>query len=108
MHFAELNGTPKNNRTQCGFFGEFSTGRVHNLFVKDNVVPETIEGKKRGAPKKANAMTGRIGMRCPEDLVAWLESEGAYRGLGIGDIARMILMEAMHKSQRDEERMNGD
>jgi len=62
-------------------------------------VVDTPQIKKRGAPKKANTMTGRIGMRCPEDLVAWLEFEGSLRGLGIGDMARMILMEAMHRSK---------
>lgn len=53
----------------------------------------------RGRPKKSTSMTGSLAFRCPQDLVDWLEAEGAKRALGVGDVARMFLMEKMHESK---------
>lgn len=55
----------------------------------------------RGRPKKTTTMTGNLAFRCPQHLVDWLEAEGLKRGLGIGDMARMYLLEL--KAQKKEE-----
>lgn len=48
-------------------------------------------------------MTGRLALRVPQDLVDWLEEQGAPKGLGVGDMARMYLLERMSdEKDRDE------
>jgi len=49
-------------------------------------------GRKKGY-RKESAMTGRLALRVPQGLEDWLREEGAKKGLGIGDMARMLLME---------------
>ena len=45
-------------------------------------------------------MNGRLAVRVPQELVDWLEEEGLPKGLGIGDMARMLLMEKMHAKKK--------
>jgi hypothetical protein len=59
-------------------------------------VSDTPEENKRGRKegyRKPNAMKGRVSMRVPQELEDWLHAEGEIRGLGTGDMARMLLME---------------
>lgn len=55
------------------------------------------QAKKRGAPQKATKLTSRVAFRASDDLAAWLEQEGARKGLDVGSFARMLLMNEMHK-----------
>lgn len=63
-------------------------------------MPDNPQEKKRGRKqgyRKENAMTGRIAMRIPIELEDWLREEGAKRGLGIGDVGRMFLIEVWNE-----------
>lgn len=61
---------------------------------------EVKEPKKRGAPKKANTLEGRVVFRSSLELEEWLEDEGELRGLDKGAMARTLLMELMHKGKK--------
>ena len=65
--------------------------------MKEKATP----GRKRGY-RKQNAMAGRIAMRVPQELVDWLDEEGARLGLGVGDMARMYLLERMHATKESD------
>jgi hypothetical protein len=63
---------------------------------------DTPQEKKRGRQlgyRKENSMTGRIALRVPQGLEDWLREEGARKGLGIGDMARMYLMEIWNEQR---------
>lgn len=66
--------------------------------MEDHEPKQSKTGRKTGY-RKANAMTGRIAMRVPKELVDWLEGQGFPKGLGVGDMARMILLEKMSKAK---------
>lgn len=66
--------------------------------MEDQESKQSKAGRKSGY-RKANAMTGRLALRVPQDLVDWLEAQGAPKGLGVGDMARMILLEEMNKTK---------
>ena len=55
---------------------------------------EKKRGRKSGY-RKENAMKAFLAMRIPQHLENWLQEEGEKRGLGIGDMARMLLLERM-------------
>jgi hypothetical protein len=66
--------------------------------LEDQESKQGKAGRKTGY-RKANAMTGRLALRVPQELVDWLEEQGAPKGLGVGDVARMILLEKMHRAK---------
>lgn len=61
---------------------------------------DTPEKKKRGAPLKANKLTGKIAARIPQELEDWLKEEGQKQGLDAGSFARTILMKEMHQAKK--------
>lgn len=61
---------------------------------------EAKEQKKRGAPKKAKPLAGRVAFRSSLELEKWLEDEGELRELDKGTMARTLLVELMHKSKK--------
>ena len=68
--------------------------------MEDHESKQSKTGRKTGY-RKANAMTGRLALRVPQDLVEWLEEQGVPKGLGVGDMARMILLEKMNKAKTE-------
>ena len=67
--------------------------------VESNPEQAVKPGRKTGY-RKANTMTGRLALRVPQELVDWLEEQGLPKGLGVGDMARMFLMEKMNRAKR--------
>jgi len=63
-------------------------------------VSDTKEPKKRGAPKKAKPLEGRVAFRSSLELAEWLEAEGKLHGLDKGAMARTLLMELKNKSKK--------
>lgn len=66
--------------------------------MEDQGQKQSKAGRKIGY-RKPSTMTGRLAMRVPQDLVDWLEEQGRPKGLGVGDMARMILLEKMNKAK---------
>lgn len=62
------------------------------------------ESKKRGAPLKANGLSGRVAFRASKELEDWLEAEGEKRGLDKGTMARMLLMEKMNEAKKGQKK----
>ena len=58
-------------------------------------------GRKVGY-KKPTTMKGRLAVRIPVELEMWLLEEGTKRGLGIGDMARMLLIELKQKAKESD------
>lgn len=65
-------------------------------------MPDTKEPKKRGAPKKAKPLEGRVAFRASLELEKWLEDEGKLRELDKGTMARTLLVELMLKDKKKE------
>ena len=57
-------------------------------------------GRKEGY-RKPTTMTGKIAMRVPQELEDWLAGIAGPKGLTVGDIARMYLLEKMQDEQKE-------
>ena len=62
------------------------------------------DSKKRGAPTKANKLSGRVAFRASKELEDWLEKEGENLGLDKGTMARMLLMEKMNEAKKGQKK----
>jgi hypothetical protein len=51
--------------------------------------------------RKNKTLTSRITMRIPQHLEEWLLEQAEPKGLSVSDIARMILLEAKLKAEKE-------
>lgn len=82
---------------------QLSTFCVDKFFWGPIIVNDSQPGKKPGRKegyRKPNAMTGRIATRVPQELEDWLREEGEKLGLGIGDMARLLLLQVKSKVEK--------
>lgn len=62
--------------------------------------------KKRGRKpgyRKPDAMTGKLSLRVPSELLDWLEGRAGQEGGSVNDVARRLLMEAMMASKKKQD-----
>ena len=77
---------------------------MENLCQGQTIVPNKKKTEKRGRKegyRKPTTMTGKIAMRVPQELEDWLAGIAGPKGLTVGDIARMYLLEKMQDEQKE-------